>query len=60
LVSIPDNTFHTARVIGKWRWFLRASIERPGVEKVDIEIGDGEAVAAKYPDVADELRAFSK
>ena len=56
---IPGNTFHTARVIGQRRWFLGASTEWPGVEKVDVEIGDVEALAAKYPDVADDLRAFS-
>ena len=56
---IPGNTFHTARVIGRRRWFLGASTEWPGVEKVDVEIGDVEALAAKYPDVADDLRAFS-
>jgi hypothetical protein len=57
---IPGNTFHTARVIGQRRWFLGASTECPGVEKVDVEIGDVEALAAKYPDVADDLRSFSK
>ena len=59
-VLIPGNTFHTARVIGQRRWFLGASTEWPGVEKVDVEIGDVEALAAKYPDVADDLRAFQK
>jgi hypothetical protein len=57
---IPGNTFHTARVIGDRRWFLGASTEWPGVEKVDVEIGDVEALAAKYPDVASDLRAFQK
>ncbi|HZA38633.1 MAG TPA: cupin domain-containing protein [Candidatus Baltobacteraceae bacterium] len=56
---IPGNTFHTARVIGRRRWFLGASTEWPGVEPADVEIGDVEALAAKYPDVADDLRAFS-
>ncbi|PYJ22544.1 MAG: hypothetical protein DME92_03435 [Verrucomicrobia bacterium] len=56
---IPGNTFHTARVIGPRRWFLGASTEWPGVEPADVEIGDVEALAAKYPDVADDLRAFS-
>jgi hypothetical protein len=28
--------------------------------EVDVEIGDVEALAAKYPDVADDLRAFQK
>jgi len=35
-------------------------LEWPGVEKVDVEIGDVEALAAKYSDVADDLRAFQK
>jgi len=52
---IPGNTFHTARVIVQQRWFLGASTEWPGVEKVDVE-----ALAAKYPDVADDLRAFQR
>jgi uncharacterized protein len=55
---IPGNTFHTARVIGHRNWFLGASTEWPGVEKVDVEVGDVEALAAKYPEVADDLRAF--
>jgi len=57
---IPGNTFHTARVIGQRRWFLGASTEWPGVEQVDIEIGDVEALAAKYPDAAADLRAFQQ
>ena len=57
---IPGNTFHTARVAGRRRWFLGASTEWPGVEKVDVEIGDVEALAAKYPDVAGDLRAFQQ
>src|SRR5436853_7625063 len=57
---IPGNTFHTACVIGQRRWFLGASTEWPGVEKVDVEIGDVEALAAEYPDVADDLRAFQQ
>jgi uncharacterized protein len=57
---IPGNTFHTARVIGDRRWFLGASTEWPGVERVDVEIGDLEALAAKYPDVAHDLRVFQE
>ena len=55
---IPGNTFHTARVIGRRRWFLGASTEWPGVEPADVEIGDVDALAAKYPQVADDLRTF--
>ena len=45
-----------------WTVDVRRSIfklEWPGVEKVDVEIGDVETLEAKYPDVADDLRAFS-
>jgi predicted cupin superfamily sugar epimerase len=57
---IPGNTFHTARVIGECRWFLGASTEWPGIEPADVEVGDVDALAAKYPQVADELRAFQQ
>ena len=57
-VLIPGNTFHTARVIGRHRWFLGASTEWPGVEPVDVEIGNVDALAAKYPQVAGDLRTF--
>jgi uncharacterized protein len=55
---IPGNTFHTARVTGRRRWFLGASTEWPGVEPADVEIGDVETLAAKYPEVAADLRTF--
>jgi uncharacterized protein len=57
---IPGNTFHTARVVGRRRWFLGASTEWPGVEPADVEIGDVETLAAKYPDAAADLRAFQR
>jgi uncharacterized protein len=59
---IPGNTFHTARVIPESLrgWFLGASTEWPGVEPVDVEIGDVDALAAKYADVAADLRAFQQ
>jgi predicted cupin superfamily sugar epimerase len=56
---IPGNTFHTARVIGRRRWFLGASTEWPGVVPADVESGDLEALAGKYPAVAAELRAIA-
>ena len=55
---IPGNTFHTARLTGRRRWFLGASTEWPGVVPADVEIGDVEKLAAKYPDVAADLRAI--
>ena len=57
---IPGNTFHTARVIGQRRWFLGASTEWPGVEKVDVEIGNVEALTKECPDAAEDLRAFQQ
>jgi uncharacterized protein len=57
---IPGNTFHTARIVGGRRWFLGASTEWPGVEPADVEIGDVDALGAKYPDVASDLRAFQQ
>ncbi len=53
---IPGNTFH---VIRQRHWFLGASTEWPGVEPADVEIGDIDTLAAKYPQVADDLRTFS-
>jgi len=56
---IPGNTFHTARVIGKRRWFLGASTEWPGVVPADVEIGNLDVLAAKYPAVASDMRAIA-
>jgi uncharacterized protein len=56
---IPGNTFHTARLIGRRRWFLGASTEWPGVVPADVEIGDLDELAAKYPAVAADLLAIA-
>ena len=56
---IPGNTFHTARLIGRRNWFLGASTEWPGVVPEDVEIGDLDGLAAKYPAVATDLRAIA-
>ncbi|MGV1013713.1 MAG: cupin domain-containing protein [Methyloceanibacter sp.] len=56
---IPGGTFHTARIIVARQWFLGGSTEWPGVVVAeDVELGDAEALAAKYPDVATEIRTF--
>ena len=44
---IPGNTFHTARLIGRRRWFLGASTEWPGVVPADVEIGNLDELAEK-------------
>jgi predicted cupin superfamily sugar epimerase len=56
---IPGDTFHTARLLGSGRWFLGASTEWPGVTPEDVEIGDLDQLATKYPDVAPEIRAIA-
>src|SRR5882724_9455101 len=56
---IPGNTFHTARLIGRAHWFLGASTEWPGVVPADVEIGNLEELAGKYPAVAGDLRAIA-
>jgi predicted cupin superfamily sugar epimerase len=56
---IPGNTFHTARLIGQRRWFLGASTEWPGVTPADVEIGNLDELAGKYPAAASDLRAIA-
>jgi predicted cupin superfamily sugar epimerase len=56
---IPGNTFHTARLIGRRRWFLGASTEWPGVVPADVEIGNLDELARRYPSVAGDLRAIA-
>ena len=59
---VPGNTVHTARIIPEsFRGsFLGASTEWPGVEPADVEIGDVDALADKYPGAASDLRAFQQ
>jgi predicted cupin superfamily sugar epimerase len=55
---IPGGMFCTARVSGGRRWFLGASTEWPGVEPADVELGNADTLAAKYPKVAAEIHTF--
>jgi hypothetical protein len=48
----------TARVIGQRRWFLGSSTDWPGVIPADVELGDAEVLAKKYPAAAAEIRSF--
>ena len=56
---IPGNTFHTARLRGRRQWFLGASTEWPGVVPSDVEIGNLDDLAAKYPSVASDVRSIA-
>jgi len=55
---IPGNTFHTARIIGRKRWFLGASTEWPGVIQADVELGKPELLAEEFPNVAADIRNY--
>jgi hypothetical protein len=46
-------------LIGRGRWFLGASTEWPGVVPTDVETGNVDEIAAKYPAIADTLRAIA-
>src|SRR5262249_48991142 len=56
---IPGNTFHTARLMGRRRWFLGASTEWPGVVPADVETGNVDELAAKFPSTAADLRTIA-
>ena len=56
---MSGGTFHTARITGKRRWFLGASTEWPGVvPEEDVELGDADQLARKYPEAAADIRTF--
>ena len=56
---IPGNTFHTARLVPKGGWFLGGSTEWPGVLPADVEVGNVDELAARFPDAAADLRTFA-
>jgi uncharacterized protein len=56
---IPGDTFHTARLVERGRWFLGASTEWPGVVPEDVEIGNLDELTRKYPALAADLRAIA-
>jgi predicted cupin superfamily sugar epimerase len=55
---IPGGTFHTARLLGDAGWFLGGSTEWPGVVPADVQLGDADELAARYPDFAEAIRTF--
>jgi predicted cupin superfamily sugar epimerase len=58
-VPIPGGTFHTARLLPGGRWFLGGSTEWPGVIPADVEIGDGDELARRYPEAAVWIRSMA-
>ena len=56
---LPGGTFHCARLRAGGSWFLGASTEWPGVEPPDVEPGDADDLAARFPAAAALLREFT-
>jgi predicted cupin superfamily sugar epimerase len=56
---LPGGTFHTSRLAPDADYALLASTEWPGVEPPDVEHGDADALVRAYPDLRDEIRAFT-
>ena len=54
------GTFHTSRLApGDSGYALLASTEWPGVEPPDVEHGDIEELVAAFPDMDEQIRAFT-
>ena len=56
---LPGGTFHTSRLAPGANYALLASTEWPGVEPPDVEHGDVKALMEAYPDLREEIRAFT-
>jgi predicted cupin superfamily sugar epimerase len=57
---LPGSTFHTSRLAPGASYALLASTEWPGVEPPDVEHGDIEALIQAYPNLREEIRAFTE
>ncbi len=55
---IPGSTFHTARV-RSGEWFLGASTEWPGVDPVDVVIGDSIELTQRFPAASSLIAEFT-
>lgn len=60
MLFIPGGTFHVSRLEPGAAWALLSSTEWPGVELPDVEQGDVDELALKFPAMADMLRVFTK
>jgi predicted cupin superfamily sugar epimerase len=60
MLFIPGGTFHVARLARDAAWALLSSTEWPGVEPPDVDQGDPDELATKFPSMADTIRLFTK
>jgi predicted cupin superfamily sugar epimerase len=56
---IPGGTWHVSRVRPGGEYALLATTEWPGVVPADVELGDRDALAERYPDHADSIAEFA-
>jgi uncharacterized protein len=59
-LTVPAGTWMGARVADGGRWALCGTTMAPGFVPADYEGGDAEALAARYPAVADRIRALCR
>ncbi len=55
---VPGGTFHVSQVRPGGAYALLGTTEWPGVEPPDVELGDVEDLARRYPTLAGELRTL--
>ena len=55
---VPAQTFHVSRVQPGGSWALLATTVFPGLEPDDVELGDLDELAGRYPAFATEIRTF--
>ncbi|HEX6358363.1 cupin domain-containing protein [Actinophytocola sp.] len=58
--TVPAGTWMGARVADGGRWALCGTTMAPGFVESDYEGGDADALSARYPDVADHIRALCR
>jgi predicted cupin superfamily sugar epimerase len=56
---IPAGTFHVARLEDGGEWALMGTTSWPGVAEGEFEAGDPAVLKSRYPEVADQLAAFT-
>ena len=55
---VPAQTFHVSRVKPGGAWALLGTTVFPGLEPTDVELGDLDELAGRYPAFATEIRTF--
>lgn len=59
-LTVPAGTWMGARVTAGGRWSLCGTTMAPGFVPADYEGGDADTLCARYPEVADHIRALCR